>query len=119
MLPKQYRLPLRTELKRVKVTGRLIHGRFFSLLVALQSPVTSNTPPVARFGFIISSKVHKRATKRNRAKRLLSEAVYSLIPKTKSGFEGVFLAKKAIIGKELVEVKKEVEEIFRKGKLIV
>lgn len=115
MLPQKYRLSLRTELKRVKTTGRLIYGRLFSLLVSKQ--LMHGKP--SRFAFIISSKVHKRAVKRNQAKRLLSEAIYGLMSKIKPGFDGVFLAKEAIIGKELIEIKREVEKIFRQAGLVV
>lgn len=113
MLPKQYRLPLRTELVRVQEEGRIFQGRLFSLLVAKRE---KNRP--SRFAFIISTKVHKKATKRNRARRLLVEAIRELLPKIKPGFDCVFLAKKPIIGKESVEIKKETENLFRKAGLI-
>ena len=115
MLPKQHRLPLRTELKRVQKEGKLIHGQLFSLLVATQLSINDG---LSRFGFIISSKVHKKAVKRNRAGRLLNEAIQSLLPALKPGFDGVFLARKTIVDKNLNEIKKEVERIFRKGGLI-
>jgi len=118
MLPRKHRLPLRTELIRVQEEGKLFQGRLFSLLVAPQ-PKTSNLKPQAsRFGFIISTKIHKRAVKRNRARRLLIEAIRSLLPKIKPGFDCVFLAKKPIIGKELAEFKKETERLFQKAKLL-
>ena len=108
MLPKKHRLPLRTELRRVKNKGTLVQGGLFGLLI---SPQVSKTQP-SRFGFIISTKVHKKAVKRNRAKRLLTEAVLSLSSKTKPGFDVVFLAKKKIIEAELEEIRREVKKLF-------
>jgi len=116
MLPKKHRLPLRTELKRVKKEGILIQGRLFSLLISDQRPVTSDQP--SRFGFIISSKIHKKAVKRNRAKRLLSEAVLEIAPKMKTSFDVVFLAKKGIIDTDLKKIKTEVKRLFKKAGMV-
>jgi ribonuclease P protein component len=112
MLPKQHRFPLRLEFNRLRKEGKLFQGKLFSLLIS-----HSKRQP-SRFAFIVSTKIHKKATKRNRAKRLLREAVRSLLPKIKPGFDGVFLAKKAIIDNKLIEVKKETEKIFRQAGLI-
>lgn len=112
MLPRKYRFPLRTELVRVQEEGKLFQGRLFSLLVAKNEGFKPS-----RFGFIISTKIHKRATKRNRARRLLVEAIRNLLPKIKPGFDCVFLAKKAIVGKKLTEIKKETKKLLCKARL--
>jgi len=116
MLPRKHRLPLRTELTRVQEEGKLFQGRLFSLLVSRQELGTRSQP--SRFGFIISTKIHKRAVKRNQARRFLIEAIRSLLSKINLGFDCVFLAKKTIVGKELSEIKKETERLFRKAGLI-
>lgn len=113
MLPKQYRLS-RIELNRVKKKGTLIQGNLFSLLVSRQQEAKQ----ASQFGFIISTKIHKRAIKRNRVKRLLNEAIYSLLPKIKPGFETVFLAKKRIIDAGLEEIGVEVERLFIKARMM-
>ena len=113
MLPKQHRLPLRTELIRVKEKGRLVQGQLFSLLIDKRKDKAPS-----RFGFIISTKIHKRAVKRNRARRLLTEALRPLLPKVKPGFDAIFLAKREVVGKELVEIKTAVERLFKKAKMI-
>ena len=114
MLPKQNRLPLRTELKRLKKEGRLFQGKLFGLLVGRSHPLGEPS----RFAFIISTKIHKRAVKRNRAKRLLSEAIKDLLPQIKSGFDVVFLAKKNLIEANLWQIKKEISLLFRKTYLL-
>jgi len=114
MLPRKHRFPLRTELTRVQEEGELFQGRLFSLLVA-----KGEKAKPSRFAFIISTKIHKRAVRRNRARRLLIEAIRSLLPKINPGFDCVFLAKKAIVGKELPEIKKETERLFQKAGLIM
>lgn len=114
MLPRKYRLPLRTELKRLQREGSLVHGRLFSLLVSRQP--RENQP--SRFGFIISTKIHKKAVKRNRAKRLLSEAIIDLSPKINPGFDVIFLAKKKIIEADFKEIKKEVKRLLVKARMV-
>lgn len=116
MLPRKHRLPLRTDLVYVQEKGKIFQGRLFSLLISRQASVDRNQP--SRFGFIISTKIHKKATKRNRARRLLTEAIRPLLSEIKPGFAVVFLVKRAIVGKELVEIKREVEELFKKSGLI-
>ncbi len=115
MLPKENRLSLKTEFARIRKNGRLFQGNLFSLLAVNQGLKTKDQQP--KFAFIISKKIHRRATKRNRARRLLTEAVRVFLAKIKPGTEGVFLGKKMIIGKYFSEIKSEVEEIFKKAGL--
>ncbi|HUS52021.1 MAG TPA: ribonuclease P protein component [Candidatus Bathyarchaeia archaeon] len=113
MLPKKHRLPLRTDLVEIKKKGKLFQGELFSLLVAK----TDKSKP-ARFSFIISTKIHKRAVKRNQARRLLIEAIRSFLPQVKPGFDALFLAKKKLVGKKLKEVSLEVENLFKKTGIV-
>lgn len=110
MLPKQDRLPLRTEFARVKRVGRVFPGNLFGLLVAPQLPEAKNNSP--RIAFIVSKKIHLKANRRNRVRRLMREAVRALLPKFRPGWDYIFLAKKTILGKTLVEVKTEVARIL-------
>jgi ribonuclease P protein component len=93
--------------------GKLFQGKLFSLLVSSQA----KTEP-SRFGFIISSKVHKGAVKRNRARRLLIEAIKTLLPQIKPGFDTVFLAKKTVIGVKSEEIRKETKKLFQEAGLL-
>lgn len=116
MLPKQHRLSLRKEFNRVKKQGQVFPGRFFSLLVAEQTSL--KTLFLKRFAFIVSKKIAKNATRRNKIRRLLAEAVYTFLPKIKTGFDGVFLTKKTIVDKSFSQIKKEVEEVFKQADLL-
>lgn len=109
MLPEKNRLPLSSELERVKGQGQVFQGKFFGLIVA----PGKETP---RFGFIISTKVAKKASQRNRAKRILREAVRGNLGLLPRAVDGVFLAKKKIIGRPFFEVEKEVTGLFEKVK---
>jgi ribonuclease P protein component len=72
MLAKKFRLP--TELIPIVArTGRLYRLSHFDVRVVPSSATT------ARFGVSISAKIDKRATVRNRIKRLLRAAAWELI----------------------------------------
>ena len=114
MLPKQHRLPLRTEFKRIKKEGKLFQGRLFSLLVASGKP----RQKAGRFAFIVSKKIHKNAVERNKIRRLLIESVRFLLPKIKSNTNTVFLAKKSLIDKDFFQIKEETGIMFKKVGLI-
>lgn len=110
MLPKSYRFPLSTEFGRIKKEGQMINGSLFGLLIAKGYGT--------RFGFVISTKIDKRAVARHRVKRLLAEAVRANLKKIKPGYDFVFLAKKSVVGKSFEEVKKEVEIHLKKAELL-
>lgn len=112
MLSKKYRLPLREELHQIQKEGETYQFPLFGLLVA------KNKLSVSRFGFIVSNKIHKRATKRNKIKRLLRESVQKLLPKIKPGFEVVFLVKKGILDKEFKAIQLAVKTAFKKTEII-
>lgn len=114
MLPKQFRLQDYQDIEKVKNKGRLYQAPFFGVLV-----FSRNDTQNSRFTFLISLKISKKATKRNRAKRLLSESVRLLLPKIKPGYDLVFLAKKNIIDKFKTEIGIEVERVFEKIELMI
>jgi len=122
MLPRKNRLDLKKEFLQIKKRGEFVKGKFFDFLFQKQQSTFSGQasamifqPPA--FAFIVSKKIDKRATKRNRIKRLLSEVTRSFLPEIQPGIKGVFLAKKEILGKNFSEIKTEVEETFKKGNL--
>jgi len=106
MLPRKFRLPLKTEFSRVKKSGRYLNGELVTILYA-QSPAP-------RFGFIVSNKISNKASKRNRIKRLLREAVRSLISKIKKPYDFIVIAKSKIVGKGLIEIKEELRKLLAK-----
>ena len=108
MLPKQHRLFLRKELHRIQKEGKVCQFPLFGLLVA------QGDASVSRFAFIVSKKIHKRAVKRNRIKRLLRESVRSFLPKINPGYEVVFLVKKRVLEKDFQAVKSAVKKSFER-----
>jgi len=113
VLPKKYRLPLKTEFSYLKKKGKIFQGKLFALLLVSQTKKS-----FFRTAFVISNKIHKKAVKRNKARRLVNEVVYELLPKIKKGYDGVFLAKKAIIKADYKEIKKETLMVLKKAHLL-
>ena len=76
-LPPQHRLRGHRLFDRLYRQGRRLHGELMVLRVLaadsslLPPPVPSQVPSPWRCGFVVSSKVHKRAVRRNRLRRLL------------------------------------------------
>ena len=115
MLPKKYRLPLRTELHRLKKNGQIYQGDFFGFLTAPQNASLGNS----RFAFIVSNKIDKKAHHRNRLRRWLSATICFLISEIKPGLDGVFLAKKTAAQADYLQIEKDIKNIFKKAKLII
>jgi ribonuclease P protein component len=113
MLPKQHRFPFRKDFDPLKKQGKLVQGPLFSLLIA---PTLKSQP--SRFGFIVSTKVHNRASERNRLKRLMSEGIQRILPELKPGYNVVFLVRKKAVGIGLAEIASEIRLIFKKVNLL-
>ncbi len=109
MLPKENRLTDDYDFRRVKRLGRSYHCPIFKLTVA---PQKIAAPP--RFGFVISTKIDKRATVRNRIKRLLREAVRAKLSRIPEGFDLVFVVRPKIVGQSYEEVRAEVDQVLSK-----
>lgn len=111
MLPKRYRLSLKKEFKQIKKQAQIYYSRSFSLLVIRSSGLS-------KFAFIVSKKIDKRAVKRNQVKRRLAAGVQAFLPKIKSGFKIIFLAKKNILNLTPAELTKEIKSALQKIKIL-
>jgi len=109
MLPKENRLIDDYDFRRVKRLGKSYHCPLFKLTVAPQK--ISAAP---RFGFVISTKIDKRATVRNRINRLLRQAIRERLGKISEGLDLVFVVRPKIIGKNYEEVSTEVDQVLSK-----
>ncbi len=98
MLPKQERLTKSSEFAFIYRQKKSVAN---SLLILYLGSKKQNVETPTRVGFIVAKKVHKRAVKRNRIKRLMRES-YKNITKTE-GFKLkdyqslIFIARPAII----------------------
>ena len=108
MLPKKNRLISRDTFADLKTAGRKYQSSSFALLYK------ENKLESSRFGFIVSKRVSLKATERNLIKRRLGEATAKTIPSFSRNFDFLFLTKNEILGKSLLEIEKEVVDLFKR-----
>lgn len=113
MLAKQRRLQKKRDFKLVFNKGEVLDSELFFLRFA------KNNFELSRFGFVVSLKISKKATIRNRIKRLLREVVRINLKNIKSSFDIIIIAKPGIVGKKYEEIKAEVEEFLKKAGLYI
>ena len=102
MLSKQYRLPIQSIPKK---DGRTIKGRYF-LFKVFPNDLSFN-----RFGIIISKKVAKKSTERNRLKRLMFNALKDdLLPRQGAGNDFLIIVSPNILKLSPEEIKKELKQ---------
>lgn len=111
MLPEQHRLPS-PEFHDVLKTGK----KAFSANLMLK--YRENKLTLSRFGFIVSTKFNKRATARNRAKRLMREAVRLNLRQIKPGYDFIFSMKGGAFELEYPGMEREIKEILLKESLL-
>lgn len=107
MLASQYRLKKRKDFDLVKLDGRLVHRIWYTVCI-----YDRDDGGVPRFGFVISTKISKLATQRNRLKRLLEETCRYNLKKVPAGFDVVFLAKASIANVLSDDLQRDVNEFF-------
>ncbi len=85
--------PQRNKLTRQDIRSILVRGqRVVHEDVSLAYQSTKNKAP--RFIVVIGSKIDKRATRRNRAKRCMREAICGHLQKNPLSFDGAFFIKR-------------------------
>lgn len=103
MLPKTHRLPalVMKDLMRQGKRVRFTQGVFFYTYA-------SATDTDSRFAVVIASRISKRATERNRIKRLVRESVHHILPLIVKKADGVF-----VIQKQTSDSQTDVESIIK------
>lgn len=110
MLNSRNRLKKKINFARIEIDGKLIQSNSFGIGV-----YDRKDDDPSHFGFIISTKISKKAVTRNRIKRIMSEVVRENLNKLKKGCDILFLIKHqaAKITKE--ELEKETYEAITKN----
>lgn len=83
--------------------GKTIAGKLIFL------KAQKNNLDVSRFGFVVSSKISKKAVIRNKIKRRLREIVKDF----KKGFDIIIIVKPEIINKTYQEIKNDFENVIK------
>lgn len=83
--------------------GKTIAGKLIFL------KAQKNNLDVSRFGFVVSSKISKKAVIRNKIKRRLREVVKDF----KKGFDIIIIVKPEIINKTYQEIKSDFKNVIK------
>lgn len=116
MLPKQYRLKKRNAFKATYKVKHSSHSGGVTLFAGIEKK-DSDLP--TKVGFVVSKKVHKRAVKRNRLKRLMRES-YRLLLKNNELYNSqkylslIFVGSDKALGKTFDEIQKSIKNNLEK-----
>jgi len=110
MLPKQNCLKQKTDIDRVFKKGKGFKEDFLFL------KTLENNLKISRFGFIISQKISKKATTRNKIKRRLRQLIRSKLKEIKQGIDVLLIALSGLEKKDFQEMEETINKIFKKAK---
>lgn len=111
MLPKDQRLNLKKDFKWVASGQKLGNN-----LIRLYIRQGDNLQP--KVGIALSKSDFRKATERNRARRMVSTGFQALYDKLPAGLNVVALPRPGVLELTSAEVTKVLEELLKKGKLI-
>jgi len=104
MLIKEKRIKKRKDFETIFRNSKSLRNNLFILKVA------KNNLQISRFGFVVSQKVSKKATVRNKVRRRLVAAIKAEEKNIKSGADLVFIALSGIEKKEFLEIKEAINK---------
>ena len=113
MLPRKQRLVREADFRRVYQKG----ATGFSPSIILKA--TPNGLSESRFGIVVSLKVSKKATDRNRIKRRIGEIIRLRLAKIRPGCDILLVMKKGNNIDNFEEIEHNIEHLFRKNRLYI
>jgi ribonuclease P protein component len=111
MLKKPYRLTQSARFLEIKRKGE---SSAHPLVILTKLP---NGLPVSRFGFVVSRRMGK-AVERNRAKRLMREAIRLRLPTLVSGYDVVLIARLQMRGAAFGDVDQAIARLTQRAGLV-
>lgn len=117
MLASKNRLKKKINFARIEIDGVMYQSKSFGMGVYDRSKDFSgdNNDTDSHFGFIISTKISKKAVVRNRIKRIIAEVVRTRLNEIKRGLDVVFLIKPYVLKIDKIELQKETNEAITKN----
>lgn len=113
MLPKAYRLKKRSAFNATYRSGVSFHKNGITVFCGKKK--NNNTP--TKIGFVVSKKIHKRAVKRNRIKRLMRESLRLYIKDLGNNYDTkymslVFAASTRLLNKDFSEINSAMQKLI-------
>jgi ribonuclease P protein component len=112
MLPKEFRLHKDKDIKRLAKIGQT----FFLPEFIVKYQKQSNQD--LKIGFVVSTKVDKRAVVRNKLKRQMREAMHNKLKDIKKGYFLLIIAKKKALDLDAATTAKQLEFALKKIKCL-
>ena len=112
MLPRQNRIKKEKDFEIIFKKGKVFKNNFLVLRFV------NNNLKTNRLAIVISQKVSKKATERNKIRRRISVIVENIINGLKDGLDLVFLVLPQANNKSYLEIKSAVEDIIKKSGLL-
>ncbi len=112
MLARKFRLTAEKDYARIFAKGRPFSGRGAGMKVLRNGMDTS------RIGFVVSTKVSKRAVVRNLIKRRMREIARKMLPSIMGGIDIVFMARSEAAKMEFADIKRTMEELAAKSGIV-
>lgn len=114
MLDKKFRLKKRSAFAATYKSGKSFHKNGITIFYGKEK--NDNRP--TKIGFVVSKRIHKRAVKRNRIKRLMREAVRLYI-KSANNYDTkyislIFVASVKLLEQNFDEINKTINKLMSK-----
>lgn len=113
MLPKKRRILKLSEWNKLHKRGKGAH----SIEIVLK--YIKNNIEISRFGFIVSTKISKKAVERNLIKRRMRDVIEKNLSNIKEGYDIIFIAKPKIISNNYSEIEQRINKLLVKERLLV
>jgi len=113
MIPRKYRLAGKKNIELVKQKGQLFQSENFALLVLKRSEEN-----LSQMGLVVSKKVARKASERNKIKRMIRLTLCQFVLQLKKGYALVLLAKPKIAGLKTRDLVAEIKPVFKKAGII-
>ncbi|MEF8846972.1 MAG: ribonuclease P protein component [Candidatus Paceibacterota bacterium] len=113
MLPKDNRLKKEKDFERVFKKGKSYNQTFLFLKV-----LKRDNNQESRFGFVVSTKVSKKAVVRNKLKRQLREIIREKLPEIKSDYDAVTVVQPGIETQSFHQLKQNLLQLLKEANLI-
>lgn len=112
VLSKKFSLSKKKDFEAVYKKGKRTHGEFVTVITS------KNEINISRFGVIVSNKVSKKATERNKIRRRISEIIRQNLGLLKKGLDVIIIAKIQILDKKYEDIESEILKLFKKQKIL-
>lgn len=117
MIPRRFRLQTHQAFPQIYSRGKRRSGSLMGLTYLPRFSLGTEIPS-SQIAVVVSKKVSRRATQRNRVKRRIRAALYPLLSQIRPGYWIVFSARQLILKAAWVEIRQEVIRLLEKGRLL-